>query len=360
MSVYQEDNGKWAYRFMRQGQRPYAGGFATEEAARDAEAAKRKELKDRELYPETMAKADSAAMLVPTIVEWYETHFIPTKDSKSSMIAYARFAKEYFAGRTIESLQNTDVLAFRTRAGELVNREGRQISRQTVNHYHKFMRAVLNAAIKGYRTASHAAPPANNPFAHVAIESLPAGAPRFLYSIEERLLDSWILDNEPRLYPYFLTGLLTGSRLEALALLLVEEIDLNIQDIFWRDAKGHSSYHSPISDRLAAFLRPLLADKGPKERALGAFHPSTVSAMFRRALKSTGLYKQGISFHSLRHTFAERLLAAGVDIYVVSRLLNHSSVAITQKIYGHLAQQTKLDAVNKIDAKMTINNSQAK
>ena len=38
--------------------------------------------------------------------------------------------------------------------------------------------------------------------------------------------------------------------------------------------------------------------------------------------------------HRLRDTFAVRLLVAGVDIGDVSKLLGHSSVAITEKYYA--------------------------
>lgn len=41
-----------------------------------------------------------------------------------------------------------------------------------------------------------------------------------------------------------------------------------------------------------------------------------------------------IHFHSLRHLFASRLLAAGVDLPRVSGLLGHASVAVTARVYA--------------------------
>lgn len=43
-------------------------------------------------------------------------------------------------------------------------------------------------------------------------------------------------------------------------------------------------------------------------------------------------------FHDLRHSHASNLLGAGVDMYVVSKRLGHSSITITVNIYGHLGK----------------------
>ncbi len=56
-----------------------------------------------------------------------------------------------------------------------------------------------------------------------------------------------------------------------------------------------------------------------------------------------------ITFHSLRHTFASRLLQNGVPIYKVSKLLGHKDITITDKIYGHLRNQDLEDAIATID-----------
>ena len=57
---------------------------------------------------------------------------------------------------------------------------------------------------------------------------------------------------------------------------------------------------------------------------------------------------RNITFHSFRHTFATRLLGKGVDISVVSKLLNHKDLATTM-IYTHVGKQDKMDAIDKLD-----------
>ena len=55
------------------------------------------------------------------------------------------------------------------------------------------------------------------------------------------------------------------------------------------------------------------------------------------------------SWHGLRHTFASRLVMAGVDIRTVQELLGHKTIAMTVR-YSHLAPTHTLAAVERLDA----------
>ena len=57
----------------------------------------------------------------------------------------------------------------------------------------------------------------------------------------------------------------------------------------------------------------------------------------------------GVGLHTLRHSAATTLLEAGVNIVAVSRLMGHSSVAITGDLYGHATDQGQRDAMAKLD-----------
>src|SRR4029079_7136008 len=46
-----------------------------------------------------------------------------------------------------------------------------------------------------------------------------------------------------------------------------------------------------------------------------------------------------ITPHALRHTFGTRWLQAGGDIYKLSKILGHSSVAVTEAHYAHLLKE---------------------
>ena len=54
-------------------------------------------------------------------------------------------------------------------------------------------------------------------------------------------------------------------------------------------------------------------------------------------------------FHDLRHGAATALLAAKVDLKVVSELLGHSSIAITVDIYQSVLPEQQQAIVDKMD-----------
>lgn len=77
------------------------------------------------------------------------------------------------------------------------------------------------------------------------------------------------------------------------------------------------------------------------------------SKTFSRAVSRLGLNPAGIDdsqkvvFHSLRHTFASWLAIKGVPLYVISKLLGHATIDMTQR-YAHLCPDIKHDAVQMI------------
>jgi integrase len=59
-----------------------------------------------------------------------------------------------------------------------------------------------------------------------------------------------------------------------------------------------------------------------------------VTWLCKRIAKTIGIPRFGP--HSLRHYFATQLLKKGISIYKVSKILGHSSVRTTERIYAHL------------------------
>jgi integrase len=55
-----------------------------------------------------------------------------------------------------------------------------------------------------------------------------------------------------------------------------------------------------------------------------------------------------ITPHALRHTFGTRWLQAGGDIYKLSKILGHSSVAVTEAHYAHLLKEHLVAASQQV------------
>ena len=68
---------------------------------------------------------------------------------------------------------------------------------------------------------------------------------------------------------------------------------------------------------------------------------------FEGALKRSGISR--CRFHDLRHTFATRLVIAGVDLPTVMQLMGHASISTTMK-YAHPAPPHKREAVARLDS----------
>jgi integrase len=68
---------------------------------------------------------------------------------------------------------------------------------------------------------------------------------------------------------------------------------------------------------------------------------------FRRVLKKAGL--RGMPMHSLRHTFAALLIAAGHNPKYLQHQMGHGSVQITLDLYGHLYDETNREAAKKTE-----------
>ena len=75
-------------------------------------------------------------------------------------------------------------------------------------------------------------------------------------------------------------------------------------------------------------------------------HPDTVTGWFARFIKENDL--PDISLHSLRHTNATLLIAAGTNLQTVAARLGHASVTTTGKIYAHTIQSADAAAADTL------------
>lgn len=74
--------------------------------------------------------------------------------------------------------------------------------------------------------------------------------------------------------------------------------------------------------------------------------PTRLAGRLKTALKAAGL--PIVRFHDLRHSAASLMLASGVDIVAVSRVLGHSNVTTTLNTYGHTDDRARRKAVESL------------
>ena len=75
--------------------------------------------------------------------------------------------------------------------------------------------------------------------------------------------------------------------------------------------------------------------------------PRQVTKTFAGLVRRLGFK---LRLHDLRHTHLSQLLAAGVNVKVVSERAGHAGVAITLDVYAHVMPGMQEDAVKRIDA----------
>jgi integrase len=143
-----------------------------------------------------------------------------------------------------------------------------------------------------------------------------------------------------------LTGVLTGLRKSELIHLSWEDINLDNNTLIvqakgdWHP-KDYQVRSIPITTKLATELKKhKLGQQGLNRWVFptiyGTLRKNNLTRDFRQLLEKCGLYRKGIGWHTLRHTFASHLVMPGTPLKTVAELLGHQSTRMTE-VYSHLA-----------------------
>ncbi len=167
----------------------------------------------------------------------------------------------------------------------------------------------------------------------------------------------------PYWYGPILFGLMTGCRVGEILALTWEQVDLargvvRIDRAVYRGVIGLPKHDKTREIELNATLSARLASNRPaKARGLvfrrrdgdECAEPRLIQKAdvgLRRVAKRAGV--EAFGWHVLRHTFASRLVSAGVPLQAVQELLGHAQIAETMR-YAHLAPRVKRQAVRVLD-----------
>ena len=216
----------------------------------------------------------------------------------------------------------------------------------TIRYALAVVRQVINFAI------DHGMYAGDNPVSKVKKPSGDNKRVRYLTHDEaEGLLDT-IREKSPDVHNIALLSLHCGMRFGEIAALTWGDVDLKGRMLTLKDTKNGRTRFARMTDQVREMLFALPKGK-PDELvfpARGNMRMTKISRTFERAVDELKLNegvtdpRQMVVFHTLRHTYASWMLRSGADLYTVSKLLGHRTIAMTER-YGHVADETLQDAV---------------
>jgi len=336
-------SGVWWVRYHDESGREHREKIGPKALAKKVYAKRKTEVTERRFFPESIGRRDTLlADHIDDVMKRAKGRIRAFSDYER----YGRYWKEAFPGRTLAQISPGDVERYqaeriKTSAPATVNREV------------KFLKRVFNIAIADGLIAT-------NPTNRVKLHRENNERVRFLSADEETKLREAM---KPADWPLVAFAIHTGLRQGEQFNLRWDNVDFATGMITIPRAKSGKLRRVPMNDTVRAILRelpsrarselvfPSKAVELKNGETVGGESPRDARNFLHRAyapaLKKAKI--EGMRWHDLRHTFASRLVMAGVDIRTVQELMGHQSITMTLR-YSHLSPAHQLDAVQRLNA----------
>lgn len=322
------------------------------ELKRDIKTGKALSLREKTEQREQEKIANEAANITfsELFEEYYQPH-IQNKDKKSTydreVHLYKKWIKPVLGGVKLNLISRISLIRL------LQPMEKKRLSNRSKNYAIALTRQVFNFAIRNELFAG------DNPAAK--FDELKKEDNRRMKFLSDEELNNLLEELRKHSYSVYLMALISadcGLRAGEIFKLTWADVSLEEKMLFLRDTKNGKNRFAYMTNRVAEEFSKLTQGEGNEfvfqSKAGGKIYH--VSRTFERAVKALGLNdgitdrRQKVVFHSLRHTFASRLVQRRVSLYEVKELLGHSDIAMTQR-YSHLANETLREAVSKLNEK---------
>jgi site-specific recombinase XerD len=248
--------------------------------------------------------------------------------------------REQFGHRVVESITPAEIADwFATMTEE------RKWEPATVNRYRAAMSKAFKIGIQNRKVNS-------NPARLVPQRKEPAGKIRFLSDAEEVRLRK-ALQGRPMCIPQLDVALNTGMRKSEQFSITWDQVDVEQKYIHLSTTKNGSDRYVSLNSQVLRVLKELKETharlKLPADSTLFVSAQkkpmSDPREWFAAACDEAEI--TGVTWHTLRHTFASRLVMAGVDLKTVQDLMGHKTIAMTAR-YAHLSPAHKLSALERL------------
>ncbi len=343
MAIYRR--GKvWWYSFEFHGRRVQeSSGFTNKKRAIDAAAIRRTELLERRAGLSQKKMAPKFEEQVEKFPAWSKQQHKPkTRELHGTN---CDTLLRFFRGCWLDEITAGMVEDFKlARAGEERRnaKDGSIVSPATVNRALTTLKKLFHHAEKdGYGLS--------NPTRGVEFLHEGSGRTRVV-SFEEEL--AYMAKTSQPLKDIAQIILDTGLRPEEVFRIRIENLDFGESTIFnpfgkTKAARRKVSMTADVAELLKGRVKKTKATfvfpaKGNSERPIGS-----VRKAHDAAVENAGI-REHFRLYDLRHTFATRAVAAGVDLPTLSAILGHTSIQMTMR-YVHPAEEQKRSAVGKLE-----------
>ena len=267
-----------------------------------------------------------------------EDYLVRKRGTLKSLVNWERYAKQWketLAGKTLRQLVPGDVERYAAR------RRTQGLSDASVNRELTFLRSVINMAIADGKAETN--PVLSRLFVKESNERV-----RYLTDEEEKSLREKVDDAD---WPKVAVAIHTGLRQGNLFQLRWSDVNFDAGVVRVPRSKSGEAYTVPMNDEVRAVLRDLPSRLRsewvfPSRDGDTPLNPKNfLHRVFYPALEEAGI--ADFRWHDLRHTFASRLVLAGVDLPTVKELMGHKTLLMTLR-YSHLSPQHRRDAVQRL------------
>jgi len=271
------------------------------------------------------------------LMERYMTEHASRRSQPRHYRGYTNSLKTFFGGRTLVEITPKLIVEYKNR------RYAAGLKPASINRELSTLKKAFNLAVREWEWCRV------NPVSQVSMERENNKRDRWLSIGEEtRLLQACA----PWLHDLVTFALHTGMRMGEILELTWRGVDFSRRTVMVIRSKNGERRTIPVNHTVLTVLkekakvRSLKTDVVFCSKAFTPMESGHLRRSFRLALGKAQI--DDFHFHDLRHTFATRLVQAGVDLYKVQRLLGHKSPIMTQR-YAHHYPESLRDGVEMLD-----------